>query len=640
MHVTLPDGARLELDDGATGLDAARAIGDRLAAATAAVKVDGVLQDLRLPLRDGAALEIVRVGDDEALPVLRHSTAHVLAEAVQRVFPGTKVTIGPAIADGFYYDFAFAEPPVEADLARIEVEMRRILKRGPYPIERAVTTREDAIARFRADNEPFKVELAEGLPEGEEVTLYTQDGWVDLCRGPHLQTTAPIKAFALSSLAGSYWRGDAARERLTRIYGTAFFTQDELAQHLERIEEAKRRDHRLLGRQLDLFHLSEVSPGGPFWHPKGMAIFNELVTFWRELNAERGYREVKTPILFDVDLFKRSGHWENYRDKMFAVVDDDRTLSLKPMNCPGHVEIFKHARRSYRELPLRLAEQGLVHRNEDSGSMHGLLRVRHITQDDAHIFCTWEQAEDEVRGCLELAQTIYDTMGLAVRAELSTRPDKRIGSDADWDRMEGVLAASLDAAGWDYRVNAGDGAFYAPKIDLHMTDSLARSWQVGTIQLDGFMPERLDASYTTAADTQERPLMVHRALFGSFERFIGVLIEHFAGAFPLWLAPVQVVVLPIAEAQLAAAEQVAAALRAAGMRVDIDARDEKIGRKIRDAEGQKVPVMLTVGAREADDGTVSVRRRGRVDLGVQSLESIVASLADEVRERRLTASAG
>ena len=635
MHVTLPDGARLELPPDATGLDAARAIGERLASATAAVKLDGTLQDLRLPLRDGAALEIVRAGDEDALPVLRHSTAHVLAEAVQSVFPGTKVTIGPAIADGFYYDFLFAEPPVEGDLARIENEMRRILKRGPHPIERSVTTREGAVERFLADDEPFKVELAEGLPEGDEVTFYTHDGWVDLCRGPHLQSTAPIKAFKLTSLAGAYWRGDAARDQLTRIYGTAFFSQEELDAHLERIEEAKRRDHRRLGQQLDLFHFSEISPGGPFWHPKGMAIFNELAAFWRELNAERGYKEVKTPILFDAELWKRSGHWDNYREKMFFTEVDDRQLGLKPMNCPGHVEIFKHARRSYRELPLRLAEQGLVHRNEDSGSMHGLLRVRHITQDDAHIFCTWEQVEDEVRACLDLAQVIYDTMGLDVRAELSTRPDKRIGTDEQWERMEKVLASALAAAGWDYRVNAGDGAFYAPKIDLHMTDSLARSWQVGTIQLDGFLPERLDATYTTAEDVQERPLMIHRALFGSFERFIGVLIEHFAGAFPLWLAPVQVAVLPISEAQVPFAEGVAARLRGAGLRVEADVRDEKIGRKIRDAEGQKVPVMLTVGAREAEEGTVSVRRRGRVDLGVQPLDELVAALTDEVRERRL-----
>ena len=630
MQVTLPDGAELDLPDGATGLDAARAIGPKLAEATAAVEVDGSLRDLRLPLTDGAHLRILRVGDEDALRVLRHSTAHVLAEAVKHLYPTAKIAIGPAIDDGFYYDFEFPDgPPGEADLERIEAEMRRILAAGPYPIERRLTTRDEAIARFRAEDEPYKIELAEGLAEDEEITEYTQDGFVDLCRGPHLQDTKPIRVFKLTSLAGAYWRGDSRNKQLTRIYGTAFFTPKDLEEHLHRLEEARRRDHRRLGAQLDLFHFSEDSPGSPFWHPKGMAVWNALTAFWREQNALRGYREVRTPILFDSELWKRSGHWDNYRENMFFSEVDERVFGLKPMNCPGHVEIYNHTRRSYRDLPLRLAEQGLVHRNEASGVMHGLLRVRHITQDDAHIFCTWDQVEDEVIGCLELAAFIYETLGLPVRAELSTRPDKRIGSEEQWDRMEAALAAALARAGWDYRVNEGDGAFYAPKIDLHMTDSIGRGWQMGTIQLDAMMPERFDATYTSADDHQERPFMIHRALFGSFERFIGILIEHFAGAFPVWLAPVQAVVLPISDAQRAYAEQVRDALLAAGLRATLDDRDEKVGRKIRDAEEQKVPAMLVVGEREAEAGEVSLRRHGRRNLGARPLETVVAALVAE-----------
>jgi threonyl-tRNA synthetase len=638
VKAILPDGNQLELPAGASGLDAARAIGPRLADATAAVEVDGELRDLRLPLPDNANLRILRVGDDDALPVLRHSTAHVMAEAVQHLWPGTKVAIGPAIEDGFYYDFDFAESPGEGDLARIEDEMRAILKRGPHDYERIVTTREDAVARFSAEGETYKVEIAEALPEGEEVTFYEQDGFVDLCRGPHLQTTKPIRAFKLTALAGAYWRGESDRPMLTRIYGTAFFDQAELDAHLERIEEARRRDHRRLGRELDLFHLSESSPGSPFWHPRGMELFNELGRLWRELNRERGYQEVRTPILFDTEVWKRSGHWDNYRDKMFLTEEvEGRQFGLKPMNCPGHVEIYNNRRHSYRDLPLRLAEQGLVHRNEDSGSMHGLLRVRHITQDDAHIFCRWDQVEAEVVGCLELATVIYDTFGLPVRAELSTRPEKRLGSEEEWDRMEAALASALATAGWDYAVNPGDGAFYAPKIDLHMIDSIGRSWQMGTIQLDGWMPQRLDATYTTSEDELERPFMIHRALFGSFERFVGILIEHFAGAFPLWLAPLQVAVLPLSTELSAYGDEVAAALRAAGLRAELDAREEKVGRKIRDAEAQKVPVMLVLGGREAEARTVSVRRRGGVDVGVKALDEVVAELAAEARERRLAA---
>ncbi len=441
MQVTLPDGAELDLPDGATGLDAARAIGPKLAEATAAVEVDGSLRDLRLPLTDGAHLRILRVGDEDALRVLRHSTAHVLAEAVKHLYPTAKIAIGPAIDDGFYYDFEFPDgPPGEADLERIEAEMRRILAAGPYPIERRLTTRDEAIARFRAEDEPYKIELAEGLAEDEEITEYTQDGFVDLCRGPHLQDTKPIRVFKLTSLAGAYWRGDSRNKQLTRIYGTAFFTPKDLEEHLHRLEEARRRDHRRLGAQLDLFHFSEDSPGSPFWHPKGMALWNALTAFWREQNALRGYREVRTPILFDSELWKRSGHWDNYRENMFFSEVDERVFGLKPMNCPGHVEIYNHTRRSYRDLPLRLAEQGLVHRNEASGVMHGLLRVRHITQDDAHIFCTWDQVEDEVIGCLR-ARRVH------LRDARPARPGGALHAPRQADRQRGAVGSHGGSAG-------------------------------------------------------------------------------------------------------------------------------------------------------------------------------------------------
>ena len=637
MQVTLPDGRALALDDGATGLDAAAAIGPRLARDAAAVEVDGELRDLRLPLPDGARVRILTAGDSDALPVLRHSTAHLMAEAVQRLWPGTRVAIGPAIDNGFYYDFAFAgDPPREADLARIEQEMRRILKRGPHAFERQLTSREQAVERFTGEGETYKLEMAQALPDGEDVTYYVHDGFTDLCRGPHLQTTAPIKAFKLTSLAGAYWRGDAANDMLTRIYGTAFFSQAELDEHLEQIEQARLRDHRRLGVQLDLFHFSEVSPGMPFWHPKGAAIWNALTELWRELNVAQGYREVRTPILSDVEVWRRSGHWDHYREHMYFSDVDGRPFGLKPMNCPGHVEIYKNARRSYRDLPLRLCEQGLVHRHEPSGTMHGLLRVRQITQDDAHIFCREDQIEDEVVGCLELASLVYGTCGMDVRVELSTRPEKRVGTDAQWDAAEAALSGALRRAGRDYVVNEGDGAFYGPKIDLHMTDSLGRGWQMGTIQLDYQMPDRFDATYTTEADEPERPAMIHRALFGAFERFIGILIEHYGGAFPLWLAPVQAIVLPIGEHQSGYAGEVLAALHSAGLRAELDARDEKVGRKIRDAEEQKVPAMLVVGEREVDERTVSVRRHGRVDLGAMPLAEAIEALAAEARERRLT----
>jgi threonyl-tRNA synthetase len=634
MQVLLPDGNPLELEDGATGLDAARAIGQRLARDTIAVEVDGELRDLRLPLPDGSRFRVLTARDPEALAVLRHSTAHVLAEAVTHLWPGVRVAIGPAIDDGFYYDFEFPEPVSADDLGRIEEEMRRILA-AEHPFVRTDGVDKAQLAeQFRGEDQPYKLELVEALADGE-ISVYDQDGFEDLCRGPHLQTTKPIKAFKLLSMAGAYWRGDSSKPMLTRIYGTAFFDQQSLDDHLERLEQARRRDHRRIGRELHLYHSSEVSPGGPFWHPRGMIVWNELTALWRELNRERGYQEVRTPILYSADLWKQSGHWDKFRDDMFFTQKDDRLLGLKPMNCPAHVQIYAAGQRSYRDLPLRLAEQGIVHRDEPSGALHGLMRVIHITQDDAHIFCTHEQVQDEVIGCLELAQTIYDIFGLDLRIELSTRPENRIGDDALWDDAEAALQGALQAVGVEYALNEGDGAFYGPKIDLHMTDSIGRSWQMGTIQLDYQMPERFDITYAGEDNAEHRPAMVHRALFGSFERFIGILIEHFAGAFPLWIAPLQVSVLPVADRHNGYAQSVVDELAAAGIRAEADTRSESVGRKIAEAEVQRVPCILVVGDREAEAGTVSVRRRGEGDLGARSVADLREALLLEISTRAL-----
>ncbi|MEA2308982.1 MAG: threonyl-tRNA synthetase, partial [Thermoleophilaceae bacterium] len=551
MQVPLPDGSPLELDDGATGADAARAIGEGLARAALAFRQNGEVRDLSAPVEPGKTIHIVTPKSEEALDLLRHDAAHVLATAVIELYPGTRVSIGPPIADGFYYDFEFpADVTVgEADLPKIEEAMRGHIK-ADEPFERTDVTPDAALERFRGEDQPYKVELIEDLvrDEGvETVSLYRNGPFTDLCRGPHGPSTKRVKAFKLTSVAGAYWRGDENRQMLTRIYGTAFPTQEQLDEHLKRLEEARARDHRKLGRELDLFLFSELSPGSPFWQPAGMAIWNELTTLWREENARRGYREVKTPILYDADLWRQSGHWDKYRDNMYFTDVEGREMGLKPMNCPAHIQIYKSDRRSYRDLPIRYSEAGLVHRHEPSGVLHGLLRVRHITQDDAHIFCTEEQIEDEVIACLDFGFFLYEIFGFDPRLELSTRPEVRIGSDEMWDAAEAALAGALDRKGLPYELNEGDGAFYGPKIDLHLTDSIGRSWQLGTVQLDYSMPERFGLEYTGADNAEHRPVMIHRALLGSFERFIGILIEHYAGEFPLWLAPVQALVLPIAD---------------------------------------------------------------------------------------------
>ena len=637
MKALLPDGTELQLDDGATGADAAAAIGAGLARAALAVKVDGALCDLSAPLHDGARLEIVTPSSDEALELLRHDAAHVLAAAVIDLYPGVKISIGPPIENGFYYDFEFPDGVAisDADFDRIEQKMREHVKADERFVREDVSVGE-ALERFVREDQPYKVELIEDLVhrEGvETVSLYTNGPFTDLCRGPHGPGTKRIKAFKLQSVAGAYWRGDANRTMLTRIYGTAFFSRDDLAAHLERLEEAKKRDHRRLGRELRLFQFSTVSPGSAFWLPRGTSLWNSLLAFTREMNEPRGYQEVKTPLIFDSELWRTSGHWDKYRENMFVTHAEDRDLAVKPMNCPGHAHLFRSQRHSYRELPVRYSEPGLQHRNEPSGTLHGLMRVRHFAQDDAHIFCTEEQVHDEVVGCLDLIFETLGRFGFEIDVELSTRPERRIGTDEMWDRAEGKLRAALEQQGLKYRVNEGDGAFYGPKIDFHVTDSIGRSWQLGTVQLDYSFPERFELSYVGADDREHRPVMIHRAAMGSYERFIGMLIEHWAGEFPVWLAPVQAIVLPIADRHADYAREVVTKLRAARVRVELDDRTESVGRKIRDAELQKIPYMLVIGDREQDAGEVALRRHREGDEGSLPVSEFVARVVRETEQR-------
>ena len=626
MKVVLPDNSELELPEGATGLDAARAIGPKLAEQAVLVRANGQAQDLRLPLQDGQPIQILTTrdrDDPDALYVLRHSSAHLLAEAVRRLYPGVKVAIGPPIENGFYYDFEFPEPISEDDLPRIEEEIRRELEEGRDWTREEVTA-EEARKRFEAEGEPYKVELV-GTAEGP-ISFYTQGDFTDLCRGPHLQNSSPIKAIKLTGLAGAYWRGDEHNTQLTRIYGTAFYSQADLDAYLARVEEARRRDHRKLGPQLDLFHLAENSPGSPFWHPKGMVVWNELEDLRRRENAKRGYVEVKTPLLYDIDTYITSGHYENYQENMFFVQghEDEKPLALKPMNCPGHMLLFGERRRSYRELPLRYAESSTLHRDERGGTLHGLLRVKHITQDDAHVFVTEEQIQDEIHGMVEYVRYLYDLFGLTPKAELSTRPEKRLGTDEQWDRAEGALEEALKRHGMEYAISPGEGTFYGPKIDLHMTDSLGRSWQMGTIQLDYQMPERFGLMYSGADNADHRPIVIHRALLGSLERFAGILIEHYAGAFPFWLAPVQIRIIPVGEDHREPAQ--ALKERLGDYRVEVDERDDTVGKRIRDAEVEKIPYVIVYGDKESDE-SLAVRKRGG-EQSTLSLEGLRAELSE------------
>ncbi|HEV3036129.1 MAG TPA: threonine--tRNA ligase [Solirubrobacteraceae bacterium] len=662
LKVTLPDGNSLELSDGATGADAAAAIGPGLARAALAIEVrlgagqghDGAtgegteVRDLARPLPDGAHIAILTKNDGpKALELIRHDAAHVLAAAVTELYPGVKISIGPPIEDGFYYDFEFPEGAAvsEADFPRIEERMRAHVK-AAEPFEREDVPVGHARERFLAERQDYKVELIDDLVTAAEqslhreplttVSLYTNGPFTDLCRGPHAPSTKTIGAFKLSSLAGAYWRGDSTRTMLTRIYGTAFFNRAELEEYLERIEQAKARDHRKLGRELGLFAFSEVSPGAAFWMPAGTTIFNSLVGLSRQMGAERGYSEVKTPQIFDAELWRTSGHWDKYRENMFTLEAEDREMAVKPMNCPGHCHLFSQTRHSYRDLPVRYFEPGLLHRNEASGVLHGLLRVRHFAQDDGHIFCTEEQVQGEVTSALEMAFATYALFDFDVRLELSTRPEQRVGTDEMWDRAEQKLTRALDELGLAYELNPGDGAFYGPKIDMHMTDSLGRSWQLGTVQLDYSMPARFGLTYSGADNHEHTPVMIHRAMLGSYERFIGIMLEHYAGVLPLWLAPVQAIVLPVADRFNEHAAKVRDALAGEGARVELDHRSESIKRKIRDAELRKVPYMLVIGEREQQDGTVSLREHGRGDAGSVPLEEFTTRLAGELYSAALT----
>ncbi len=628
MKVVLPDRSELELPDGASGLDAARAIGPKLADQAVLVRANGSSQDLRLPLVDGDEIQILTTRDREdpdALAVLRHSSAHLLAEAARRLYPGTKVAIGPPIENGFYYDFEFPEPVGEEILGMLEEEIAREISDG-RSWECIEIGREDARRRFEEQGESYKVELVDDADE--PITLYTQGDFTDLCRGPHLQNTKPIKAVKLLSLAGAYWRGDSSRPQLTRVYGTAFFEQADLDAYLNLLEEAQRRDHRRLGRDLDLFHFSELSPGMPFWHERGMVVWNGLEDLRRVENAKRGYAEVKTPLLFDRELWETSGHWEKFREHMYALESEERQYGLKPMNCPGHCLVYAARARSYRGLPLRLAEAGTLHRDEPSGTLHGLLRVREFHQDDAHIFCTQDQIEDEVLGCLNFGFFLYELFDFDIRVELSTRPENRLGSDEDWDRAEEGLRAALERQGIDHLVNEGDGAFYGPKIDLHAEDTLGRGWQLGTVQLDFQLPERFALTYSGADNREHRPVMIHRALLGSLERFIGILLEHTGGNLPLFLAPEQIRILPVAEPHRTDAESLADRLRKAGFRASVDERDETLGKRIREAEVEKIPYVVVWGDRESFD-ELAVRRHGG-DQFALDLDGLIQALREDV----------
>jgi threonyl-tRNA synthetase len=629
LTVKLPDDAALELEQGATGADAAAAIGPRLARDALAVRVDGQVRDLAAPLTDGERIEILTPGQPEALEVLRHDCAHVLATAVLDLWPGTKVSIGPPIESGFYYDFEFPNGfrPSEADLERIEERMAAHIE-ADERFERTDVVAADAIERFRAEDQPYKVELIEDLVRDqglETVSLYRNGPFMDLCRGPHGPSTGRIEAFKLSSVAGAYWRGDERRQMLTRIYGTAFFNKQELDEHLERLEQARARDHRRLGPGLGLFTLRAEAPGMPFWLPQGTVLLRLIEREVRVQLERRGYVEIKTPQVLDEDLWHRSGHWDNYRENMFFTSVEDRRFALRPMNCPGACLVYGSERRSYRDLPLRLAEFGLVLRNEREGVLHGLLRVRAFTQDDAHVYCTLDQVTDEVDSICQAIDELYARFGFdQARVELSTRPDKHIGTDEQWERAEGALRKALERQGRDYEVSPGEGTFYGPKIDFHITDALGRSWQCGTCQLDFQMPERFELKYQGEDNAEHTPVMIHRALLGSMERFVGILIEHHAGRFPVWLAPVQAAILPVADRHLGYAREVEARLREAGLRVRVDERSQSVGKKVHDAEAAKFPYMLVVGDREQEAAAVSVRSHDEGELGQMSVEELAS----------------
>ncbi len=635
MKITLKDGSVKEYAQAMSVLDIARDISEGLARAACAGEADGKVVDLRTVLDGDCSLNILTAKDEGGLSTLRHTASHVMAQAVKRLYPGAKLAIGPSIADGFYYDVDFEEPITAEDMAKIEAEMKKIIKEN-LPVERFTLPRAEAIELMKEKEEPYKVELIEDLPEDAIISFYRQGEFTDLCAGPHLMSTKGVgKAFKLMNLAGAYWRGSEKNKMLTRIYATAFPGKEELEAYITMMEEAKKRDHRKLGRELGLFMMHEAGPGFPFFLPDGMVLKNTLLEYWREIHQKAGYVEISTPIILNRSLWETSGHWDHYKNNMYTTVIDEEDYAIKPMNCPGGVLVYASEPRSYRDLPLRMGELGIVHRHEKSGQLHGLMRVRCFTQDDAHIFMTPEQIRDEIKGVANLIDQVYSLFGFKYHVELSTRPEDSMGSDEDWEIATSALQGALDDLGKDYVINEGDGAFYGPKIDFHLQDSIGRTWQCGTIQLDFQLPQRFELEYTGADGEKHRPIMIHRVAFGSIERFIGILIEHFAGAFPTWLAPVQVKILPISDKFLDYARSVEEKLRGEGVRVSVDTRSEKIGYKIRSAQLAKIPYMLVVGQKEEEEGVVSVRSRFKGDEGQRSLDAFLADIKEEIRTKAI-----
>ena len=635
INVTLKGGEIRQYEAGTTALDVAKALGSGLYKAACVCKINGEPCDLRTALPDGCELAILTFYDAEWKHAFWHTASHIMAQAVKRLYPDVKLTIGPAIENGFYYDFDAGEPLTPETLEKIEAEMKQIVKEA-LPLERFELSPNEAVKLMEAKNEPYKVELiGEHAGKGEPISFYRQGEFTELCAGPHLPDTGRVKAFKLTSCTGAYWRGDAKNQMLQRIYGTAFPKQAALDEYLARMEEAKKRDHRKLGKELELFTIMEEGPGFPFFLPKGMVLKNLLIDYWREIHREAGYQEISTPMILSRSLWERSGHWAHYKENMYTTVIDEEDYAIKPMNCPGGMLVYKTKPRSYRDLPLRVGELGLVHRHELSGALHGLMRVRCFTQDDAHIFMTPDQIKEEIKGVVALIDKVYGTFGFPYKIELSTMPEDHMGELADWERATDALRGAITELGYAYEVNEGDGAFYGPKLDFHLQDCLGRTWQCGTIQLDFQLPERFELEYTGADGQKHRPIMIHRVVFGSIERFIGILIEHFAGAFPLWLAPEQVRILPISERHHEKAREIYQQLFNAGMRVEIDERSEKIGYKIREAQLQKIPYMLIIGDKEAESGTVSVRRRGEGDLGAVKTEAFLATALAEITAKQM-----
>lgn len=633
IKVTLKDGSVREYEKGLTILEIAQDISKGLARVALAGEVNGRIVDIRTPIVDDVNLNILTFEDHGGKLAYWHTTTHIMAQAVKRIFPNAKLAIGPAIENGFYYDFDVEKPFTPEDLEKIEQEMKKIVKES-LTIERFVLPREEALKLMIEQEADYKVELISELPEGDEISFYKQGEFVDLCAGPHIVSTGNIKAIKLLSIAGAYWRGDEKNKMLQRIYGISFPKKSTLEDYIHRIEEAKKRDHRKLGRELDLFSIQEEGPGFPFFHPNGMIIRNELEDFWRQEHVKRGYYEIKTPIILNQELWKRSGHWDHYKENMYFTEIDDVGFAVKPMNCPGGMLVYKRKMHSYRDLPLRMGELGLVHRHEMSGALHGLMRVRNFTQDDAHIFMTPDQIKDEIIGVIDLTDYVYSIFGFKYHVELSTRPVNSMGSDEEWEKATNALKEALEEKGMEYKINEGDGAFYGPKIDFHLEDSIGRTWQCGTIQLDFQMPEKFDLSYVGSDGEKHRPAMIHRVIFGSIERFIGILTEHFAGAFPVWIAPTQVKIIPITDSHHDYAEKIYEEYRSHGIRVEVDYRNEKVGYKIREAQLQKVPYMLVVGDQEMENNKVAVRSRSEGDLGVKDVDDFLERLLDEITMKK------